>query len=66
MDRFHYIIKKKYSRVDFLNYTPDEQDFLIPTIQNIEEQDAKNLGFNVIWVNSYVEISNILSMISKK
>jgi len=42
-----------------------KSETIIPIVENIEEQDANNLGFNVIWVNSHAEIPNILLEICK-
>jgi hypothetical protein len=59
----HYIIKKKYELSD-LYFEPEKLDKDIPRIlENIEEQDAKKLGFNVIWINDFNEIPEILKKI---
>ncbi len=65
----HYIFKKKNSREDIgeiaqklklkaaaREYTED----LFTVAEMLEEQDANNLGLNVIWVNNFDEIPNIL------
>ncbi len=62
-EKNHYIIKKRYSIEDL--YPENEgvkikDQKLIPVIENIEEQDANNLGFKVIWINSFKEIPEIL------
>lgn len=50
----------------FLNYFGKLKDKkVIPVLQSIEEQDANNLGFNVIWINDYKEIPEILLEIGK-
>ena len=67
-EKNHYIIKKKYKISDLY---PEKEvpsikgETIIPIVENIEEQDANNLGFNVIWVDDHTEIPNILSEIGK-
>lgn len=67
-EKNHYIIKKRYT---FEELYP-ESEFVrlkdrkvIPVLESIEEQDANNLGFNVIWINNFKEIPEILFEISK-
>lgn len=67
-EKNHYIIKKRYT-IDEL-YPESESIKLkdkkvIPVIESIEEQDANNLGFNVIWINQFKEIPEILNEIGK-
>jgi NAD-dependent SIR2 family protein deacetylase len=67
-EKNHYIIKKRYIIEDLF---PDSSMFrsndikTLPIIENIEEQDANNLGFNVIWINQFKEIPEILMEIGK-
>ncbi|MDO8256661.1 SIR2 family protein [Shewanella algae] len=37
---------------------------LVETVNHFEESDAKSFGVEIIWIDSYVEISDILSEIS--
>lgn len=66
-EKNHYIIKKRY-HIDDLYPENDigkiKDERIIPVIETIEEQDANSLGFNVIWVNNYNEIPNILLKIN--
>lgn len=67
-EKNHYIIKKRYAIEDLYpeNETVKVKDQkVIPVIENIEEQDANNLGFNVIWINDFKEIAPILLEIGK-
>ncbi|EAT59658.1 TIR domain-containing protein [Chlorobium ferrooxidans] len=67
-EKNHYIIKKRYSIEDLYpenDAVKIKDQKLIPVIENIEEQDANNLGFNVIWINSFKEIPEILKEIGK-
>ena len=62
-EKNHYIIKKRYTIEELYpdNYNEKTSDKkVIPVIESIEEQDANNLGFNVIWVNNFKEIPEIL------
>lgn len=67
-EKNHYIIKKRY-HIDELY--PEHEHIrlkdkkIIPILESIEEQDANNLGFNVIWINDFKEIPNILNEIGK-
>lgn len=67
-EKNHYIIKKRYTIEDLY---PDSKTVkpkdkkIIPVLENIEEQDANNLGFNVIWISSFKEIPEILKEIGK-
>lgn len=67
-EKNHYIIKKRY-KIEEL-YPESEQiktvdKKVIPVLESIEEQDANNLGFNVIWINDFKEIPQILLEIGK-
>jgi NAD-dependent SIR2 family protein deacetylase len=67
-EKNHYIIKKRYSLEEL--YPESEiikvkNQEVIPVLESIEEQDANNLGFNVIWINSFKEIPEILGEIGK-
>lgn len=67
-EKNHYIIKKRYKLSDLypeneVKHIKDEK--VIPIIENIEEQDANELGFNVIWVDEHNEIPGILKEIGK-
>jgi len=67
-EKNHYIIKKRYS---FEELYPEGEQLkikdkkVIPVLESIEEQDANNLGFNVIWINDFKEIPSILIEIGK-
>lgn len=67
-EKNHYIIKKRYTIEELY---PDSEIVkikdkkVIPVIESIEEQDANNLGFNVIWINQFKEIPEILNEIGK-
>ena len=50
----HYIIKKK----------PSVKDDFIRTQILLEEQDANSLGLNVLWIDNFDEIPDILRRIS--
>lgn len=67
-ERNHYIIKKRYTIEEL--YPESEivkikDKKVIPVLESIEEQDANNLGFNVIWINQFKEIPEILFEIGK-
>lgn len=67
-EKNHYIIKKRYTFEDL--FPESEQSKIkdkkvIPVLESIEEQDANNLGFNVIWINDFKEIPEILLEIGK-
>jgi len=67
-EKNHYIIKKRYAIEDLYPETETvkvKDRKVIPVIESIEEQDANNLGFNVIWINSFKEIAPILFEIGK-
>ena len=67
-EKNHYIIKTRYKISDLYpekDLSNIKSETIIPIVENIEEQDANNLGFNVIWVNSHAEIPNILLEICK-
>jgi hypothetical protein len=62
-EKNHYIIKKRYNFEELYpsgtpGTTSDER--VIPVLENIEELDANNLGFNVIWINNYNELPKLL------
>jgi hypothetical protein len=66
-EKNHYIIKKRYQIEELY---PEEINIktkdkkIIPVLESIEEQDANNLGFNVIWINDFKEIPEILAAIN--
>lgn len=63
-EKNHYIIKKHYAFEDLFSDDDRIKDIkVIPILENIEEQDANNLGFNVIWINQFKEIPEILTKI---
>jgi NAD-dependent SIR2 family protein deacetylase len=67
-EKNHYIIKKRYTIEEL--YPESEivklkDKKVIPVIESIEEQDANNLGFNVIWINQFKEIPEILNEIGR-
>ena len=67
-EKNHYIIKKRYSIEELYPenesvYSKDKK--VIPVLESIEEQDANNLGFNVIWINQFKEIPEIITEIGK-
>jgi len=67
-EKNHYIIKKRYKLSDIYSEKEIEtikDDKMISIIENIEEQDANELGFNVIWLDEYEEIPGILREIGK-
>ncbi len=66
-ERNHFIIKKRYNKSDLFHETENsqEEDAIIRVVESIEETDSNKLGFNVIWVNEFSEISNVLSQIGK-
>jgi len=67
-EKNHYIIKKRYSLEDLFpesKTVKPKDEKVIPVLENIEEQDANDLGFNVIWINSFKEIPEILKEIGK-
>lgn len=67
-EKNHYIIKKRYTIEELYpeNETSRIKDKkVIPVLESIEEQDANDLGFNVIWINSFKEIPEILLEIAK-
>lgn len=67
-EKNHYIIKKRYSVEDLY---PDSTSVkpidrkVLPVLESIEEQDANSLGFNVIWINDFKEITEVLLEIGK-
>lgn len=67
-EKNHYIIKKRYTIEDLYPESKtvrQKEQKVIPVLENIEEQDANNLGFNVIWINSFKEIPEILKEIGR-
>jgi len=64
----HYLIKKRYTLEDLFENEEEhtkKNEALIPIIENIEEQDAQNLGFNMIWVKDYAHIPQIIKLIGQ-
>jgi len=64
----HYIIKKRYNLKDLFGdaaILSEKNESLIPLIENIEEKDAHNFGFNMIWINEFDEIPEILRQIGE-
>lgn len=62
----HYVIKRRYKVEDLtLDASRKTGVSLIKIIENIEEQDAKNLGINIIWISEFDEIPKILKQIDK-
>lgn len=65
----HYVFKKRYDRAPIStqlsklgvkdNDNVYSEDF-IKMVELLEEQDANNLGLNVIWVDDYPEIAMVL------
>jgi hypothetical protein len=63
-EKNHYIVKKRYTIEEL--YPESEivklkDRKVIPVIESIEEQDANHLGFNVIWINQFKEIPEIIN-----
>ncbi len=65
----HYIFKKRYNADEILKKLSDselkqDKKFLTKNLiymtELLEEQDARKLGLNVIWVNSFEDISEFL------
>jgi len=64
----HYLIKKRYKLKDLFGdaaISSEKNELLIPIIENIEEKDAHNFGFNMIWINEFDEIPEILRQIGE-
>ncbi len=62
----HYIIKKRYKIEDLTtDHSKMSGNSLIKIMENIEEQDAKNLGINVIWITEFDEVPDIINQINK-
>ncbi len=62
----HYIIKRRYKLEDLaINPTKKTGNSLLKIIENIEEQDAKSLGINIIWITDYKELPEIFKSIDK-
>ena len=67
-EKIHYLIKKRYSLEDIFDdpsMHSEKNKALLPIIEKIEEQDAQNLGFNMIWINDFPDIPLILNMIGE-
>lgn len=67
-DKNHYLIKKRYELKDLFDDSSmlsEKNKSLIPIIEKIEEKDAHNLGFNMIWINGFEEIPDILKQIGE-
>lgn len=65
-ERNHFIIKRRHSIDEFYKEGDELQvkdDRIIKIIEKIEEQDANDLGFHVIWVKGHEEIPSILDEI---
>jgi len=71
----HYIFKKRYNATEIfkkLNETELKQDRnfltknLIYMTELLEEQDARKLGLNVIWVNHFDEITEFLKKLGEE
>lgn len=65
-DKNHFIIKKRHSIDAFYDKSDNikiKDGQVISILKQIEEQDAKDLGFHVIWVKDYNEIPSILNKI---
>lgn len=61
----HYIIKRRYKIEELtMEHSKKPSNSLIKILENIEEQDAQNLGINIIWINEFDEIPNIISQIN--
>ena len=66
----HYVFKKRYEQAQMVNHIAElglkdkdnqyASDF-IKIAEVLEEQDANNLGLNVIWIDRYEEIPKILA-----
>ena len=65
-EKNHYIIRKHYTNYDLYSDTKnkvDSENKMLKLIEHIEEKDANSLGFNVIWVDEFSEIPEILNNI---
>ncbi len=70
----HYVFKKRYEQSEIATYISKlglkdkdgnySSDF-IKIAEVLEEQDANNLGLNVIWIDSYDEIPKILNKLTE-
>lgn len=67
----HYFFKKRYDKAEIekrmmssnqSHKNVDINNFIV-FIEFLEEQDANKLGLNVIWINQYEEILNILKKV---
>lgn len=73
--QFHYAFKKRYDEPEILKSEavrklPAKDRYSIPDliriVERLEEQDANNLGLNVIWVDEYAEIPGILMRLASR
>ncbi len=61
-ERRHYVIKRRHAATDL---SAPQAEKLIEMANILEEDDANNLGLNVVWVNSYDEIPEFLGDIGE-
>ncbi len=70
----HYVFKKRYKQdevhrhIEELGIKEKSNDYttiFIETAEKFEEQDANNLGLNVIWVNDFQEIPLLLRQLTQ-
>jgi TIR domain/SIR2-like domain len=65
-EKKHFIVKKRYSNSDMFDnpqFTQEEYT-IIKIIEEVEQADASKLGFNLLWINDYKELSNVLKEIN--
>jgi hypothetical protein len=71
----HYIFRKKYNMAKIhadisATETQKENKWSAEDFANIiellEEQDANNLGLNIIWIDNYGEIPDIINRLLKE
>jgi len=70
--RYHYIFRKRYDASDIAHSVPSSTsksdkeavNALVKIVESLEEQDANNLGLNVIWIDQFGEIPSILQRIA--
>lgn len=63
----HYAIKRRYSTADFVSEIgdPRAREVLTRMAHVLEEADLRNLGVNIIWVDSFAEIPGILEDVAR-
>ncbi|MGU4650902.1 SIR2 family protein, partial [Escherichia coli] len=70
----HYVFKKRHKLDEVRKHISElgikEKDneytkIFIKTAEKFEEQDANNLGLNVIWVNDFQEIPPLLRQLTE-